>query len=110
MARMLLSPKAFSDIESIQNYIEHELENPKAADEIVKRILNSLNNLIDYPMSGISLNKKIDIASEYRYLVIGSYISFYRYVENTIIVDRILYGGRDFVRTIFKNISNNSID
>lgn len=55
-------------------------------------------------MSGISLNKKIDIASEYRYLIIGSYISFYRYVEGTIIIDRILYGGRDFVRTIFRNI------
>lgn len=104
MARLLFSPKAFSDIESIQEYIEHELENPKAADEIVNKILNSINNLIDYPMSGISLNKKIDITNEYRYLVIGSYISFYRYVEDTIIIDRILYGGRDFVRTIFRNI------
>ncbi|KAF0092330.1 MAG: addiction module toxin RelE/StbE family [Fusobacteria bacterium] len=110
MARLLLSPKAYIDIRSIQEYIEQELENPKAAKIIVDKIIKGINNLTDYPLSGISLKNKIDIPNEYRYLIIGSYISFYRYVDDTIIVDRILYGGRDFVKSLFgiiPEVSNN---
>lgn len=77
MARLLFSTHAYSDIQSIQEYIEQELENPKAAKVTVDKIIKGINKLTDFPMSGISLNKKIDIPNEYRYIIIDNYISFY---------------------------------
>lgn len=101
MAKVLFSSDAYIDIQSIQDYVEQELENPEAAVAIVDKIVNSINNLIDFPLSGVSLNNKIEIPNEYRYIVIGSYVSFYRYKEDTIFIDRILYARRDYMRILF---------
>ena len=43
----------------------------------------------------------VHIETNYRYLVCGNYIAFYRYEEDTVFIDRILNAGRNFVRILF---------
>jgi plasmid stabilization system protein ParE len=50
---------------------------------------------------GTKLSSLIDIATDYRFLVCGNYIAFYRIDGNDVYVIRILYGRRDYVKILF---------
>ena len=50
---------------------------------------------------GAPLSSIIDIESEYRFLVKGKYLIFYRAYESAVFIDRILYSGRDYLRVLF---------
>ena len=42
--------------------------------------------------------------SNYRFLVSGNYLSFYRTYGNEVYVDRILYARRDYMRVLFGDV------
>jgi len=101
MNKLLISPEARKDLEEIKAYISEELENPIAAINVVSRIVQSLKNLKDTPGIGRPLATKVSFETDYRFLVCGNYLAFYRHEKNSVYVDRILYGRRDYVRILF---------
>ncbi len=101
MAELLISPAANDDLTAIREYITKELDNPKAASDTVNKIIKSIKNLACFPMSGASLEGVIEFPNDYRFIVSGKYISFYHHIDDTVFVDRILYGGRDFMKILF---------
>ena len=52
-------------------------------------------------MIGTSLSSIADVESDYRFLVTGSYLTFYRVYGSDVYVDRVLYGRRDYLRILF---------
>ena len=48
--------------------------------------------------------------SDYRFLVSGNYLSFYRTYGNEVYVDRILYARRDYMRILFGDITTEETD
>ena len=96
-----LSPEAQADLEEIKVYIAEELENPKAALATVGRITKALRILRTHAFAGAPLSSVADVESDYRFLVSGNYLAFYRAYGNTVYVDRILYGRRDYLRILF---------
>jgi len=101
MNKLSISPDARKDLEAIKTYISDELENPIAAVNVVSRITKSIKNLKDMPGVGTPLSSKVPFDTDYRFLVCGNYIAFYRYEDKTIYVDRVLYGRRDYVKILF---------
>jgi len=101
MNKLSISPDARKDLEAIKAYINDELENPIAAINVVSRITKSIKNLIDMPDVGTPLSSKVPFDTDYRFLVCGNYLAFYRYEDKTIYVDRVLYGRRDYVKILF---------
>lgn len=101
MNEVYLSPKAENDLKEIKTYIAEELENPRAALVTVGRITKSLRILQTHAFAGAPLSSVADVESDYRFLVNGNYLSFYRTYENMVYVDRILYGRRDYLRILF---------
>lgn len=91
----------------IKAYIEEELQNPSAALSTVSKILKSLYILQDYSKAGAPLSSVTDIESEYRFIVSGNYISFYRVGDENIYIDRILYARRDYMRILFGDAAEN---
>jgi plasmid stabilization system protein ParE len=85
----------------IRNYIRDELQNPAAAERVLTRIAKSLRLLEDAPRIGSPLSSVIDIDTEYRFLISGNYLSFYRYYDDTCYIDRILYRRRDYISILF---------
>lgn len=57
--------------------------------------------LQDFPETGASLSSVIDTETNYRYLVYDSDITFYRYEEDTVFIDRALYAGSIFMQILF---------
>ena len=110
MAKLLISPAANDDLLSIREYITKDLDSPKAAVNTVRKIIKSIKTLTKFPQSGSPLERIIDIPNDYRFIVSGNYISFYRYIDDTIYVDRVLYGGRDFIKILFGSLSLQSTE
>jgi len=101
MFSLKISPEADSDLREIQKYISFELENPSAAQNVVSNILKAVRSLEMFPDRGNPLNTIVDIKTDYRFLVSGKYIVFYRTDDKFVYIIRILYGKRDYIRMLF---------
>lgn len=101
MNNLYLSDEAQNDLAEIKAYITEELENPDAALATVKKITKNIRILKNHAYAGAPLSSITDTDSDYRFLVCGNYLVFYRACESNIYVDRILYGRRDYMRVLF---------
>ena len=95
------SPEALKDLDEIWEYILLELANPGAAEDVVNRMLDTIEALEDFLERGALLSSIAEVESDYRFVLSGNYMAFYRVEEKTVRVDRILYQGRDYLRVLF---------
>lgn len=110
MNNLHLSQEAQNDLLEIKAYIEEELLNPSAALATVSKITRSLRILRTYAKAGVPLSSIADVESDYRFLVSGNYLSFYRIYGNEVYVDRVLYARRDYMRVLFGDIPTEETD
>ena len=103
MNNLHLSEEAQNDLIGIKTYIEEELLNPSAALTTVNRITKSLRILQSHTQVGTPLSSIADIESDYRFIVSGNYISFYRAYGSEVFIDRILYARCEYMRILFKD-------
>ncbi len=101
MNNLHLSPQAEKDLYEIKTYIEKDLENPQAALSTIAKITKTIRRLREHALIGASLSAIANIESDYRYLVRGNFLVFYRVVDKDIFIDRVLYGRRDYLRILF---------
>ncbi len=106
MHKIKINPRATEDLIEIQVYIAKELENPTAAVNVVRNIIAKYEKLKEFPMMGIDLSTKISVQTDFRYLVSGNYIVFYRADDEFVYIYRILYAGRDYLKILFPNEIN----
>lgn len=50
---------------------------------------------------GLELTLKIDMATDYRYIISGKYIIFYKVDESYVSIYRTLYGKRNYIKILF---------
>lgn len=105
MVNLKISPKAQKDMLEIKEYISEELGNPTAATNVLTKITKRFRDLMEFPLIGAPLSSVIKIETSYRYLACGQYTAFYRYENDTVYVDRVLYGRRDFMRILFGDVA-----
>jgi len=103
MAKIHIAPEAQSDLHDIKEYITAELANPTAAINTVSKITKAIRRLIDFPDSGAPLASIVNIPNNYRFLVCGSYIVFYRHEGGIVNVVRVLCGRRDNTKILFED-------
>lgn len=101
MAELLFSHDAMRDLLEIQSYIAERLENPESAASTIDKIQKTILVLEDFPEAGTLLLPAILRGRDYRFLVSGNYMIFYRIRENHIEIGRILYGRRDYLKVLF---------
>lgn len=104
MIKLQISPEAKDDLAEIRGHIERELCNPQAALNMVSKIIKRIRGLSDHPEMGASLSSIVDMKTNYRFLVCGNHLIFYRYENKVIFVTRILYGRRDYLHILFGNL------
>ena len=100
MTKVMLSAAAKADLQETRRYISSVLSNPSASKQTLKRITTQLHTLEQFPEAGTPvLIPGSPVA--YRYLVCGSYMAFYHIRNQEVIVDRVLYGRRDYLSILF---------
>ena len=100
MAKVILSAAAKADLQETRRYISSVLSNPSASKQTLKRITSHLHTLEQFPESGTPILIPGSPVA-YRYLVCGSYMAFYHIRNQEEIVDRVLYGRRDYLSILF---------
>ena len=106
MVSIKYSRAAMRDLEQIGDYIVMEQKSPVSALATVRRIQDSIDRLEYAPHIGSPLSARYANVSDYRYLVCGSYLVFYREQSGLVYVDRILHGKRDYLSILFGNLAN----
>ena len=109
MNNLRLSPEAQDDLSEIKAYIAEDLENPQAALSTVTKITKTIRMLQEHALIGVPLSAIADVNSDYRYLISGSYMIFYRVTGKDVFIDRVLYGRRDYLRILFGDIAEDEI-
>ena len=99
------SAESRRDLDDIWDYIVSELQNRVAAERVVDRILDAVERLKDFAEMGALLSSVADVGGDYRFLVSGNYMVFYRVNGIDVFIDRVLYGRRDYLRVLFRDMS-----
>jgi len=97
-----IAPEARRDLDEIYDYILFDLGNPSAAGNTIDQVLDSIDRLADFPRAGALLSSIANVENNYRFLVTGNYMTFYRVMGENVFVDRILYGRRDYLRILLR--------
>lgn len=108
MTKLHISDDARADLAEIKAYISDELSNPAAAKSTAKKIAQRIRELQSFPLMGPALSSIIPIASDYRFLVSGNYLIFYRVKKSVVYVDRVLYGRRSYAQLLFAQASEDA--
>lgn len=103
MMKIRVTPTALDDLKEIKSYIEKDLSNPIAANNVIKRIIDDYSRLEISPHIGPSLSTKVPFDTDFRFIVSGNYLIFYKADDEYISIYRILYGRRDYLKIIFDN-------
>lgn len=105
--KIRVTPAALNDLKEIKAYIENDLSNPIAANNVIKRIIEDYSHLENSPYMGASLSAKVPFETDYRFIVSGNYLVFYKVDEKYVSIYRVLYGRRDYLKIIFDDIEFN---
>lgn len=107
MTKIRYSKAALQDLQQIGDYIADTLKNPMSALDTVSKIQDIIDQLALFPYSGAQLSSIADMETEYRFLVCGNYLAFYHLHSDSVYIDRVLYGRRDYLKILFGDLSEN---
>ena len=95
MRELLWRPRAHLDRESIALYLGCECNNPKAARAAMEDIDKAIEFARQFPEAGKRFPMNDDGRSDYRRVLAGSYVVFYKYDAETLTVYRVLHQRQD---------------
>ncbi len=97
--KIRINPVAISDVQELKAFIAED--NPGAATKMGNVIYSKIERLADFPEMGASLSSKINIKTDYRFLVCEVYLIFYKIEGEYVSVYRVLNGVRDYLSILF---------
>lgn len=95
------SPAAVDDMDEIFSYISKD--DVSAAENLLQKLDQQISNLENFPEMGsvLSEDEYLLVQRGYRFIVVQPYLVFYRVIQGTVIIHRILHGRRDYLRELF---------
>ena len=108
MARIVYSDESILDMEQTGDYIAEKLKNPIAALNTVNSIQDRIDKLEDFPLMGARLSSIFAIDTDYRFLVCGNHLAFYRVQGDYVYIDRILHGKQDYISVLFSDLQKDA--
>jgi toxin ParE1/3/4 len=97
MLQIVYSPEARADLAAIAAYLaEHASET--VAERFLDRLRLGIENMATIPGSRPLVP---ELGPDLRRLVVGHYLIFYRFDDETIFIIRVLHGARDITARLF---------
>ena len=96
-------------MDDIWDYIVSELQNRSAAERVIDRIMDAVDPLKNFAEMGTPLSSIADVGTDYRFLVSGNYMVFYRVQGSDVYIDRVLYGRSDYMSVLVKGLQREEI-
>ena len=86
---------AYDDLDKVFDFIL--LDNPKAAKHMLDTIMKQLGRLEEFPLLGKPLYNKHLNYYRFRMVIINPYIVFYRFIDDTVYIYRILHDATNYI-------------
>jgi len=102
--RIHYSLESRRDLDDIWDYIVSELQNRSAAEHVINRIMDAVDHLKNFAEMGTPLSSIADAGTDYRFLVSGNYMVFYRIQGSDVYIDRVLYGRSNYINILFNDL------
>lgn len=95
------TPAAIDDMDEIFSYISED--NVQGAENMLEKFNEQIGKLAQFPNLGSILSEDDYslVQRGYRFIVVHPYLVFYRIIDQTVIVHRILHARRDYLRELF---------
>ena len=103
MHQLRINPLALQDLKDIKEYISIDLDSPDIAKKFLNEIIKAYEKLQQFPLMGTELSSKINIQTDYRFIVCRNYLIFYKCDTKYVSIYRILYAKRDYLKILFTN-------
>jgi plasmid stabilization system protein ParE len=78
-----------------------DIQSPASARKTVVMIAERIGKLRQFPLLGPALSSIVAFDCDTRFLVCGSYMAFYHIEGQRVLIDRVLYGRRDYLAVLF---------
>ena len=95
--KVLYLPLALDDLKEITWYIAHELEAPRAAENLLVKIDKEVQKITDNPFRCHVYVSQEKLKHEYRILHIDNYSLFYIVEKENIEIHRVIYSKRNII-------------
>ena len=95
------TPRARNDLVNIKESVIEKFDDEDLAKKILRKMTETVRQLITFPYLGQELSGITGIYTEYRCLFCEKNYVFYRVEENRICVIRILNEKQDYMRILF---------
>lgn len=99
--KVVYSPEAMNDLDEIWEYIYSETLDKQISNRMINKILDAVDTLKDFSDVGAKLSGITDIKCDYRFLVVEKYLVFYRTIEQTVYIDRVLSSRQNYLKILF---------
>lgn len=96
MVSVIFSPKSRQDLIEIGDYIAKD--SPANAQTFVKRLISQCEKI---GLAPLGYSARDDLAPGIRMAALGRYVIFFRHMDNTIRIERVLHGARNIPK-LFK--------
>ena len=101
MPKLRFNPIASQDLKEIKEYLIEDSSDLTIANNIISNILSKALLLESMPYMGNSLKSKLNMPTDYRYLVAQSYLIFYKVEMEYVSIYRVIHSRRDFAKVLF---------
>ena len=95
------SPVAIRDLDRVYTEVREASGSEEIASRYVLDLMDQIAQKRDFPKSGAPLYYESGFTGYY-FVVFKAYMAFYRVREDRLLVDRVLYGRSDYLRTLFR--------
>jgi plasmid stabilization system protein ParE len=101
MSRILYTQEALEDLQTIKTRIIDNFCDEELAVKSLRKLMQQIQGIADFPHMGMELSKIIGISSDYYYLFRKPNYIFYRVEDDTIRIIHILNERQDYMRILF---------
>lgn len=88
------------DLSGIKRYIKYKLQEPQTAENLISKIKNEIKNLKDNPEKFEIIDDDFIKKLEIRKLIVDNYIVFYRIIDDSVQIVRVMYGRRNWINLL----------
>lgn len=100
--RIEYAPITVRDLDRVYAEVYEASREEETAVQYTIGLMDRIAEKREFPKSGLPLYYEGSFTGYY-FVVFKAYMAFYREREDRILVDRIVYGKSDYMRTIFRN-------
>lgn len=92
--KVVLTLSAYEDLDKITDFLLEK--SPSAASKIYNELMDAYKNLGKFPLMGVVMQETPLRDENYRKLIVGAYVTIYRFIADTCIIDHVFHGKENY--------------